>query len=215
MGGIGNRTGWGGRRRRTVSQSVVSNVVARRVGEVEEQRRDTGRFVSRLIRLRQSQLLEGNRHGHKAKTHRRSRKHKHMSALKLHHHKCRDHGAEERPVGVSKINARLGIGAGVAHHLVQQVLVVGQQGVSGHLCEEPHHGCDEDAATHAGCAHHVEPGLVAVADFDLDGLFDLRDFSFDEHGVDVAFGVVLDEDGGGLVVAISADQPSGRLGEEA
>jgi len=117
--------------------------------------------------------VEGDGHSDEHQTHGYSRQHEHVTSLESDDDECSDHGTEQTPVGVGEIDPRLGVGARVAHHLIEQILVVGEKRVTGHLGEETHHGGDEDTASHTGCADHIEPRLLAVADFNQDGFFDL------------------------------------------
>ena len=132
-----------------------------------------------------------------------------MSTLEPGNSKCSNSCNEQTPAGIGKVDARLGVLACVTHHLVEKILIVGEERIPGHLSEESEESGDENTTAHTRGTDHVHPGLLAVSDFDLDSLLDLGDFGFDQDGGSVVFGVVLDEDSMGFVVSVSTDEPSG------
>lgn len=165
--------------------------------------------------LRLPQPLKRNRHRNKRPQHSKRRKHKHSPPLKPRHQQRQRRRVDQAPTLICKVNPRLGIRARVAHHDEQEVLVVGEQSVAGHLREETEEAGNEGSSAHAGRADHVPPGLLRVVHFDLDGGADLGHFCFDEDGVCVAFSVVFGEDSLGFLVTVAADEPSRTFGKRA
>jgi len=103
-----------------------------------------------------------------------------VSALESGNSKRSNSCDEQTPAGIGEIDSGLGVLACVAHHLIEEILVVREERVSGHLCEESEEGRNKNTTAHTRGANHVHPGLFTVTDFDLNGLLDLGDFGFDQ-----------------------------------
>jgi len=199
----------------SVSERVVANVVARRVGEVEEQRRNGSRVVSVALKLGNTKRVERYRHANEDDQHATGRKHKHPPAPEASDNKSNDNTVEQTPALVSNVDASLSEVGGVTHHLEEQVGVVREEGVAAHLREETHHNGDEHTTTHTGGGEHVHPGLLRVLELELDGRSDLGHLGLDKDRGSIAFSVVLGENSECLVIAVLADEPTGALGDHA
>jgi len=197
-----------------VCESVVTNVVGRVVGEVEDQGSDTSRGVpdSRIFSPLQS--LKGYCHSNEDEKHKRGRQHVHVATLEAGDDEGDDGGVDKTPAGVGDVDTALGVGAGVAHHVEENVGVVAEQGVAGQLGEEADEDGDVDTATHTGAADKIEPGLLRSLHLSLDGLADLDDFGLDERRRGVALGVVLDQDGSSLLGLVLGDKETRGLGKQ-
>lgn len=106
-------------------------------------------------------------------------------------------------------------GIRVPHQRQQVVQVVADQRVSAPLREQAEQRRKDGAAAHAGAAHQVQPGLLAVLELELERRLDLHHLGAREVGAGVAFGVVLDQDGQRFFVPVAADEESGAFGDEA
>jgi hypothetical protein len=201
--------------KRTIGKSVVTDVVGRRVGEVEEQRSNASRPVLDLRVLGLLQRLERDGDTDEGEQHQGRGEHVHVATLEAGDDERNDGGVDERPAGVGDVQARLGVRRCVAHHAEKLARVVADEGVAGQLGEEADEDGDEEAAAHTRGLDEAEPGLAGHLHLGADGLADLDDLGLDELGVGVALGVVLDEDGAGLLSLILRDEETGRLREEA
>jgi len=197
-----------------VSERVVTDVVARGEGEVEEETRDTGGGVA-------AASVEGNLHalqrdgdGNEDQAHASGRKHVHVATLEAGDEHGNDGRVDQTPAGVGKVNARLGVVGGVVHHAEEDTRVVAEQGVAGQLGEETDEERDDNAAAHTIRPEQVHPALLRGLHLRANGLADLHDLSLDEERAGVALSVVLDEHLSGLLIAVLGDEVTGRLGEE-
>jgi hypothetical protein len=199
----------------TVGERVVANVVAGRVSEVEEQRRDLSVLVGKVVVLGKAKALERNGHGHENDQHGTRRKHEHPPATEAGDDKSDDDTVDQAPAVVGNVDPRLGEGGRIAHHLEEEVGVVGQERVTAHLREQTHHAGNQDTAAHTGGADHVHPGLLGVLDFELDGRADLGHLGLHKERGRITLSVVLDQDSQGLLVAVFADEITRAFGKHA
>lgn len=108
----------------TICECIVAHVVARGIRKVKEQCSDSRSVVCHARGLGYVQTLERDCHGSKTCQHGPGRDHEHRSTLKSRHKIGGDGSIEKGPAGVCEINPCLGVVVGVAHHIIQQVLVV-------------------------------------------------------------------------------------------
>jgi hypothetical protein len=204
-----------GRRWLTVGEGIVANVVAGRKGKVEEQSSDAGSLVREIPVLGELNALERDGHGDEAREHEQGRGHVHDATGEARDDEGDDGGVEQTPAGVGEVDAGGGVVGGVAHHVEEHAGVVADEGVAGELGEEADKGGDEDATAHAARADQIHPRLLRHFHLRLDGLADLDDLGLGEGRVGVSLGVVLDQDGGGLVVAVLGDEVTRGFRKEA
>ena len=202
------------RGQRTVCQGIVSNVVAGREAKVEEQGGDAGRLVVQSDVEGGLHALKRNGHGAEARAHETGGKHVHVAALEAGDVEGDEGAVDETPAGVGQVDARLGVGGGVAHHAEEDAGVVAEQRVARQLGEEADEEGDVEAATQPVRGHQLHPRLLGHLHLRLDGLADLGHLGLDEQRVPVALGVVLDQDGAGLLVAVLGHEVARRLGEQ-
>ena len=84
-------------------------------------------------------------------------------------------------------------------------MVVREQSVAAHLCEETEETRNEDTASHTRCANHILPRATGVLHLDFDRGSDLCHLGLYEDGVRVAFGMVFCKDSESLIVPVAAD----------
>lgn len=101
---------------------------------------------------------------------------------------------------------KLGGRVGDTNTLVQEVGVVGDDGVAGPLGEEAEGDEDHEAVAVPRGAYEVEvAGAVLALELHLEGVADLAELELDGRVVAVAVTVVLGEDVKGLVEAVVGD----------
>ena len=194
----------------TVCQGVVTNVVAGRVGEDEEDGGDGGR--ASLVR---QELLHRDRPSNVTaqQCHRAGQVHD-TTGKSANEHGDGD-GVDEGPGVKTDIELALEFGVGVANQLKQGAEIVRDKGVARPLGEETQEGADNDTTAQSSSGNHLEPGTRGLVQFDLDGALDLSHLGFDELRVAVAFGMVFDEHLKSFVSPVLADQETGRFWQEA
>ena len=197
-----------------VGERVVSDVVAGRVREVEEQRCKLGRPVVESVVTCVLEFLEADGHAHEDHDHGAGGEHEHPSATETCNNERNDRRVDQAPAVVRDVDARLGVVARVADELEEQVLVVREESVAAHLGEETKETRNQRTATHTGGPEKVEPAAAGLLHLELDGRSDLRHFCLDEYRVGVTFGVVLYKHSQSLLVTILADQPPRALWQE-
>lgn len=120
-------------------------------------------------------------------------------------------GKAGRTVGVT--HTELGGGALDADALVEEVGVVGDDGVSGPLGEEADGDEDDEAVAVSGGPEEVQVvGCLLVLELHLDGVAGLAELELDGGVVAVAVAVVLGEDVERLVELVVGDEEAGGLG---
>jgi hypothetical protein len=194
-----------------VGERVVTNVIAWREGEEEEQRGNLCRLVLSAGIVGYSEALETDGHGHEAHCHGAGGKHKHPSSAESGDDKGNDNGVHQTPALVGDVDSGFCEGGSVAHHLEKKVLVVREESVAAHLGEDTEEAGNEDTTAHTLGAQHVEPRLFGVLELNLDSRSNLSHLSLDEDRVGIAFRVVLGQDSKSLIVAVFADEPTWAL----
>lgn len=194
-----------------VRERVVADVVARRIGKVEEERSNTRRLILEVIVLCVPETLERHRHTDKDKAHGNRGKHEHPATAEAGDDERDGNSVDQGPALVGNIDARFGVVGCVPHHSEEKIRIVGKQRVAAHLCEKTHHYGNEHTTPHTGSAEHVHPGLLRVLEFELDGGANLGHFGLYKNRAGIAFGVVLGQNGERFIVAILTDKPTGTL----
>lgn len=151
-----------------VGQRIVADVVARRVGEVKEQRGNLCRLIGFACVFSDLQAAEADGHCHENHGHGTGGKHEHPATAEPGDDQSDYDSVGETPALVGDIDARLGEVRSISHHLEQQVLVVRQQCVSTHLGEKSEEARDEHTSTHTLGPKHIEPRLLGVLHFEFD-----------------------------------------------
>jgi hypothetical protein len=198
-----------------VGERVVSDVVAGGIGKVEKQSGNSSGGVRGVVVLGNLEVIEGDGHGGESKAHGRRGDHEHETAAEPGNDESSDGGIEQAPASVGKVDSGLRVVRGVAHHGVEQILIVREQGVAGHLGEKTEERSDDDTAAHTSGADHIHPALLGEIHLDVDGGSDLSQFGLGEGRVVVTLSVELDEDVVSLLISVVADEPSGGLGKQA
>lgn len=107
-----------------VRKRVVADVVAGRVGEVEEEGGNLRGVVLCAFFLGGTEALEEDGHRHEAQSHGCGRELEHPSTAEASDDEGDDCCVDQTPALVGDIDASLGVGGGVSHHLEEDVLVV-------------------------------------------------------------------------------------------
>lgn len=158
--------------------------------------------------------LEADRHRHENHSHGSGGEHEHPSSAESGHREGDDDSVDERPALVGDVDPGLCICGSVPHQAEQKTLVVRQQCVAAHLSEESEKCGDEYSATHTRGTHHIQPRLLGVLHLKFDGRSDLRHLGLYEDGIGITFGMILDQNSEGFVIAVFADQETGALWQE-
>lgn len=200
--------------RLTVCQSIVAQVVARRVGKIEEQGGDGCRAVRFVAVLCSSQLLERDGHGRKDQEHGGRGCHESPPTTETGHKESKNRRIDETPALVGDVDACLDSALGEVHHLEHEVLIVGEERVARHLREQTEENTDEDTAAVTGSGPHDGPRLLGSLHLQFNGGLDLGHFSLHQERAGISLGVVFGKDGEGLVVFILTDKVSRALGKK-
>lgn len=159
--------------------------------------------------------VQGDGQGGEYQTHRASRCQVHKSSTEFRDNNGQYGGVEETPALVGDVDSRLGIGSRVVHHLEEEVGVVRDKSVAGHLSEETEENGDDDTLSHGLGREHNPPRLLRILHFNLNGGADLSHFGVDKDRAGIAFGVVFGENGKRFFVTVVGNQPTRTFGEEA
>lgn len=144
--------------------------------------------------------------------HESSGKHVHVSTFEASDDQSDDCSIEKTPASIGEVDSGLCVVVGETHHTEKDTGIVAQKGVAGKLSEETDEDGDNESTSHTGGADDFEPGLLGGFHLGLDSLPDLHDFGLDELGAGITFGMVLDEDLSGFLLAVFGDEETRRLG---
>jgi len=101
----------------SVCERVVTDVVAGRVCEEEDERGDLRSLIFGAVGIGDLETLESDGHGHEDHGHGSSGKHEHPATAESSDDEGDSDTVDQTPALVGDVDARLGVLGGVSHHL--------------------------------------------------------------------------------------------------